>query len=149
MSDEARTVLVVSDDPCFSGQVSEFMLQVGIGTIRFTRTREALERARDLAPDLVLVHIPRGRLDPAWACYELLQSDSRIASIPVLLYAPPRALAQRAVGPPNRRPSVDQPAVSDMLIAQINSLIETGPSISDRAYAEPAEQRFPIGRDDL
>jgi CheY-like chemotaxis protein len=149
MSDEARTVLVVTDDPCFSGQLSELMLRSGVPTLCFAQTQQALERAHDLVPDVILIHVPRARMDTAWACFELLQSDSTIASIPVLLYAPPVALAQRVVGAPEGGSSADSLAASDRFIAQLSSLIGTGRSICYPADAEPAEKRFPIGRDDL
>jgi len=98
MSDEARTVLIVTDDPGFLGQVSELMLRAGVHTLRFAPTEEALKLTHALMPDLVLIHMaPNGR-DAGHTCYELLQSDAALACIPMLLYAPPAVLAERAVG---------------------------------------------------
>jgi CheY-like chemotaxis protein len=149
MSDAARMVLVVTDDPNFSGQVSELMLRAGVRTLRFSQTRQALELTRNLAPDLVLVHIPRTRMDTGWTCYEMLQSDSTIASIPMLFYAPPAAPVQSIGGAPSDGRCANPFTASDMLIAQISSLMRTAPSICYPAYAESVEERFPTGRDDL
>src|SRR5215212_677807 len=73
MSDDARTVLIVTDDPGCSGQISELMLRAGVHTIRFAATEEALKRTHACMPDLVLIHMTRSAGDAGHACYELLQ----------------------------------------------------------------------------
>ena len=148
MSDEARMVLIVTDDPCFSGQVSELMLRAGVHTLCFAGTSDALPRARKLAPDLIVVHIPRDRMSAGWECYQLLQSDASIAAIPVLIYTPPQVLAERVVGAPNR-PSLDDPqGFADLLTARLGPLIGT-PLAWPRGDTASYEQTLPTGRDDL
>jgi CheY-like chemotaxis protein len=149
MSSEAQTILVVTDDPCFSGLVSELMLRAGVQTLRFAKTQDALQQTRDLSPDLVLIHMPRERLDVGRASYEMLRSDSTIACIPVLFYTPPAVLGQRAVGVPVGGSSADALAGSDMLMTQIISLSSADLSSWRRTEPAPGEEQFPTGRDDL
>jgi len=149
MSDEARTVLIVTDDPGFSGQVSEQMLRAGVHTIRFAATQEALKLTHAFMPDLVLIHMARSGSNACHACYELLQSDSALACIPMLLYAPPARLAERAVGAPATSVSADWLNGADMLIGQISPLLGLASAAWPDANRESNEYRFPIGRDDL
>src|SRR5215213_2636853 len=149
MSDEARTVLIVTDDPGFSGQVSEQMLRAGVHTIRFAPTQEALKLTHAFMPDLVLIHMARRGRDAGHACYELLQSDSALACIPMLLYAPPIVQAERAVGAPATSAAPDWLNGADMLIGQISPLLGVASATWQRANRESNEYRFPIGRDDL
>jgi CheY-like chemotaxis protein len=148
MSDEARTVLIVTDDPGFSGQVSELMLRAGVHTLCFAGTSDALQRARKLAPHLIMVHIPRDRMSAGWECYQLLQSDASIAAIPVLIYTPPQVLAERVVGAPYQ-PAPDDPlGFADLLAARLGPLIGA-PLAWRRGERAAHEQALPTGRDDL
>jgi CheY-like chemotaxis protein len=149
MSDEARTVLIVTDDPGFSGQVSEQMLRAGVQTIRFAPTQEALKLTHAFMPDLVLVHMARSGSNAGQACYELLQSDSALACIPMLLYAPPIVLAERAISAPATSASPDWLNGADMLIGQISPLLGAASAPWQSANRESNEYPFPIGRDDL
>lgn len=149
MSDGARMILIVTDDPGFSGQVSELMLRAGVHTLCFAGTHDALRRARKLLPDLVMVHIPRDRMRDGWECYEQLQADPSIAAIPVLIYTPPQVLAERAVGTPYQQPSSDPLAAADLLAARIGPLFGMRPVAWARHETAAYEQPFPIGRDDL
>jgi DNA-binding NtrC family response regulator len=63
MSDEARTVLIVTDDPGCSGQISEQLLRAGVHTIRFAPTQEARKLTHAFMPDLVLIHMTRSASD--------------------------------------------------------------------------------------
>jgi len=149
MSDEARTVLIVTDDPGFSGQVSEQMLRAGLQTIRFASTQEALKQTHACMPDLVLIHMARTGSHAGYTCYELLQSDSALACIPMLLYTPPIVLAERAVGAPATSASPNWRNPADTLIGQISPLLGVASAPWPSANPEPNEYRFPIGRDDL
>jgi CheY-like chemotaxis protein len=149
MSDEARTVLIVTDDPGFSGQVSELMLRAGVHTIRFAPTQEALKLTRHFMPDLVLVHMPRGCLAIGWECYHMIQSDATLTAIPILFYASPGLLAERAVGAPTERHIGDRLAVPDRLIGQISPLLGIASATWQSTNRESNECQFPIGRDDL
>src|SRR4051794_16429822 len=116
MSSEARTVLIVTDDQSFSALVSDLMLRAGIRTIHFAQNQEALHLTRQLMPDLVLIHRRRDGIDIGHACYETLTSDSKIACIPILLYPPPIALGERAVGAPVTSASTDRLNAAHLLI---------------------------------
>jgi CheY-like chemotaxis protein len=149
MSDEARTVLIVTDDPSFSALISELMLRAGVQTIRFAQTQEALKLTRHLMPDLVLIHIARGSADAGHVCYETLQSDSALAHIPMLLYAPPIALSERAIGAPAMSVSADRHHLADRLVGQISPLLGIASPLRQHADHGSNEYAFPIGRDDL
>jgi len=149
MSDEARTVLIVTDDPRFSGQVSEQLLRAGIRTIRFAPTQEALKLTHSFMPDLVLIHMARSGSDAAYACYELLQSDSALACIPMLLYTPPSVLAERAISAPATSAAPNWLNRADILIGQISPLFGVASATWLSATCEPNEYPFPSGRDDL
>jgi len=149
MSDEARTVLIVTDDPGFSGQVSEQMLRAGVHSIRFAPAQEALKLTHACMPDLVLIHMARSGSDAGHACYTLLQSDAALACIPMLLYVPPIVLAERAVGAPATSASPDGLNGADRLIGQISPVLGAASAMWPSAYREANEYRFPSGRDDL
>jgi CheY-like chemotaxis protein len=127
MSSEARTVLIVTDDPSFSALVSDLMLRAGIRTIHFARNQEALKLTRQLMPDLVLIHRRRDGIDLGHACYEILTSDSKIACIPILLYTSPLALGERAVGAPATSTSTDRLNAANVLIGQISTVLGVAP----------------------
>jgi CheY-like chemotaxis protein len=148
MSDEARTVLIVTDDPGFSGQISELVLRACVHTIRFAPTEEALKLTHAFMPDLVLIHMTRSARDAGHACYALLQSDAALACIP-MLYAPPTVLAERAIGAPATSASHDWLNEADMLIGQISPLLGVAPALRQSTNRGVNEYRFPIGRDDL
>ena len=149
MSDEARTVLIVTDDPGFSGQVSELMLRAGVHTIRFAPTKEALKRTHACMPDLVLIHMTRSAGDAGQACYALLQSDAALACIPMLLYAPPTVLAEHAIGAPAASAAPDWLNEADMLIGQISPLLGVASATWQRTNRESNNYALPLGRDDL
>ena len=149
MSDEARTVLIVTDDPRCSGQISEQLLRAGVHTIRFAPTEEALKLTHAFMPDLVLIHMAHSAGDAGHACYALLQSDSALACIPMLLYAPPTVLAERAVGAPATSAAPDWLNEADRLIGQISPLLGFGPAAWQRTNREPNNYALPLGRDDL
>jgi DNA-binding NarL/FixJ family response regulator len=144
MSDAARTILIVTDDPIFSGEVAELMLRAGVRKVRFAGSHEALDLTRAIAPDLVLLHMPSGQMELGWGCYTMLRADATTAAIPVLMYAPPCEL-ERAVGEAALAP----PLVStDWLPAQVSMLVGGSARSRMRADDDVAE-RFPTGRDDL
>jgi CheY-like chemotaxis protein len=149
MSSAARTVLIVTDYPSFSAPVSELMLRAGVQTIRFTQTQEALNLTRHLMPDLVLIHIARDGTDAGYACYEILASDSALASIPMLLYAPPVALRERAVGATATGVSTDRLNGANMLLGKISTLLGIAPLAWQRTGPGSNDYGLPIGRDDL
>jgi len=149
MSDEARMVLIVTDDPGFSGQISELMLRAGVRTLRFAPTQEALKLTHACMPDLVLIHMTRSAGDAGHTCYALLQSDSALACIPMLLYAPPSVLAERAVGAPATSASSDWLNRADMLIGQISPLLGVASATWQRTNHKSNNYALPLGRDDL
>src|SRR5215217_2017614 len=149
MSDEARTVLIVTDDSGFSGQISEVMLRAGVHTIRFAPTEEALKLTHAFMPDLVLIHMAHSARDAGQACYALLQSDAALACIPMLLYAPPTVLAERAVGTPATSASSDWLNRADMLIGQLRPLLGVASAAWQNTNHTSNNYALPLGRDDL
>lgn len=143
MSDEARTILIVTDDLAFSGQVSELMLRAGARKVQFAGSRDALDMTRAVAPDLVLLHVPHERGETSWDCYATLRADTTTSSIPVVLYAPPRE-QERAVGAAAPEP----PGQPDRFLAQM-SMLMGGSARQQRRLDDGVAERFPTGRDDL
>jgi hypothetical protein len=129
--------------------MSELLLRTGVRTVRFAQTNNALEVMRYLTPALVLFHIPQEQLDAGWAYYARLLFDPVVASMPVLLYTSPFALHRRLVGGQYGDLSADGLAESDMLTAQVSSLIGATRPTWQRVHAASSEQPFPTGRDDL
>jgi CheY-like chemotaxis protein len=143
MSNAARTILIVTDDPTFSGEVTEVMLRAGVRKVRFASSHEALDLARVIAPDLVLLHVPSEQIEAGWGCYAMLRADATTSTIPVLMYAPSCEL-ERAVGEAAAAPLVP----ADRLLAQVSMLI--GGSARQRIRNDDDfAERFPTGRDDL
>src|SRR5689334_15861492 len=97
LSDVARTVLIVTNDLDFSGQVSDLMLRAGVQTICFAQFANALQLTQILAPDLVLIHAPREHSAAGWACYQMIQSDATLGSAVALISMPASAPLERAV----------------------------------------------------
>jgi CheY-like chemotaxis protein len=126
MSEEARTVLVITDDRSFSALISEHMLRAGVQTIRFAQTHEALTLTHDLLPNLVLILMTRDGSNLGQECYAMIRSDPALAGIPILLYVAP--LAERAVGASAAPQSIDGTQAPDRLIRQISALLGLAPA---------------------
>lgn len=149
MSDVARTVLIVTNDLDFSGQVSEHLLRAGVRTIRFARFANALELTQRLAPELVLIHAPREHVAAGWACYQMIQSDTTLRSIVALISVPASALIEHAAAAPAQALAATHRARSNMLTAQISALLTVALPARLAAGSQPSEHAFPIGRDDV
>jgi hypothetical protein len=146
MDDAMGSVLVITDEPAFSAQLSELILRAGVQKLCFARMAQASERIRQVLPAPILLHIPNAHLPAGVACYTQLQSDAMTAAIPKLLYAPAAALSERVVGAADQLADTEQISASDLLTAQmIQGLLLT------RRRTEPAsnEQALPHGWDDL
>lgn len=142
MSEAARTILIVTDDLIFSSQISELMLRAGARTLRFASSCDALEVARGLTPNFVLLHVPSEQLAAGWECYAALRSDRAIATIPILLYTPP-CEQERAVGA-----AAGVTAHAEHILAQI-SVLTNNPEQEERWLEDGKVQWLPTGRDDL
>ena len=146
MYDTIGSVLVVTDEPGCSGQLSELIMRAGVLTLCFARTSQALEQTRHVLPALILLHVPNAHLPAGVACYTHLQSDAIAAAIPKLFYTPAAVLLERAVGAATQNADAERPTESDALVAQLvrGILLARQP-----APPEPNEQAMPHGRDDL
>lgn len=150
MSDDARVILVVTDDPSLSALISEPLLRTGAQEIRFAQGHDAVDLARELLPAMVLVHAQPGCLDDAWDCFHMLQSDEVARTIPALLYAPPQeVLLERSVGEPLvSAPGRQRAAPPGPLPARHSARLGAS-APSPRASYSLREQGLPLGRDDL
>jgi len=79
----------------------------------------------------------------------LLQSDTALACIPMLLYAPPAVLAERAVGARATSASSDWLNGANRLIGQISPLLGVASAAWQRTNRESNNYALPLGRDDL
>jgi len=142
MSDTPRTILIVADDPVFSGHISELLLRAGVRAVRFASSRDALEVIRANAPNMVLLQMPREQLESGWNCYMTLRSETALSAIPILIYTPP-CEQDRTVGS-----ALEMPGHIYQTLAQL-SLLLGGPAHQLRWNADEYVERFPTGRDDL
>src|SRR4051812_17943291 len=118
------------------------MLRAGLRTIRYASTQEALKLTHSCMPDLVLIHMARTGSNAGYTCYELLQSDSALACIPMLLYTPPIVLSERAIGAPATSASPNWGNRADTLVGQISPLLGVASAAWPSAIPESNEYRF-------
>jgi CheY-like chemotaxis protein len=81
---ESRDVLVVDDDPGIREAIQRLLEHAGLRVRTAANGREALERVRAAAPDLILMDYQMPEMDGV-ACCEELKGNPETASIPVLL----------------------------------------------------------------
>ncbi|MFQ5843886.1 MAG: response regulator [Planctomycetota bacterium] len=84
ISREARTVLVVDDDPTIRDTIRTLLERAGLRVRTATHGGEALEQVAEEAPDLILMDFQMPRMDGVTAC-EALKKNPGTQRIPVLL----------------------------------------------------------------
>src|SRR5438876_7128149 len=80
---ERRRVLVVDDYPDAREMYSEYLEFSGFDVIEAENGIEALQRAVDAAPDIILMDLSLPVMD-GWEATRRLKADKRTASIPVV-----------------------------------------------------------------
>lgn len=140
-----QSVLIVSDEPVFSGQLSEMLLRVGVPSLVFVSSAQAMERVHQVLPTLILLHATNAYLSRGITCYQQLQSDPIASAIPTLFYTPALVLSEREVGAAPQK--TEQHIESDVLVARfVESILLARQRIEPEA---DMVQTMPHGRDDL
>jgi CheY-like chemotaxis protein len=82
--DAKRTVLVVDDEPDVVAYLEMLLQDHGYATLSAADGREGLEKARELAPDLICLDITMPG-ESGVRMYRNLKEDPRLARIPVVI----------------------------------------------------------------
>lgn len=80
---ERPRVLIVDDYPDAREMYSEYLQYSGFEVVEAENGMEALERAVDTAPDIILMDLSLPVMD-GWEATRRLKADARTASIPVV-----------------------------------------------------------------
>lgn len=83
-TDRRGRILVVDDDVDMLHALRETLEHEGYGVDVATNGKEALDRARGDAPDLILLDVMMPEMD-GWQFRKLQKADPRIANIPVVV----------------------------------------------------------------
>jgi CheY-like chemotaxis protein len=82
--DEKRTVLVVDDEPHVVAYLEMLLQDHGYATSSAADGREGLDKARELAPDLICLDVTMPG-ESGVRMYRNLKEDPRLAGIPVVI----------------------------------------------------------------
>jgi two-component system cell cycle response regulator DivK len=117
-------VLVVEDYPDAREMYSAYLQFSGFEVAEATNGVEAIEKAQDLVPDIILMDLALPRMD-GWEATRRLKGDARTSHIPIVALTG-HALAGHAEGA--RQAGCDafvtKPCLPDALVAEIKRLLE-------------------------
>jgi two-component system, cell cycle response regulator DivK len=121
---ERPRVLLVDDYPDAREMYSEYLEFSGFDVIQAGNGQEALQRAVDAAPDIILMDLSLPVMD-GWEATRRLKSDSRTAAIPVVALTG-HALAGISEGA--KRAGCDafvtKPCLPEDLVKEIRRILE-------------------------
>jgi PleD family two-component response regulator len=83
MKDAVSTIQIVDDDPAMVMLLKKHLTTAGYDVVTASRGAEALDRARENAPDLFLLDVDMPELDGLEVCRRLKQ-DPRLCQVPVI-----------------------------------------------------------------
>jgi len=119
-------VLLVDDYPDAREMYTEYLEFSGFNVIEAGNGMEALQRAVDTAPDIILMDLSLPVMD-GWEATRRLKADHRTASIPVVALTG-HALAGHSKGA--KEAGCDsflaKPCLPDQLVAEIRRMLATG-----------------------
>src|SRR5690349_6211890 len=78
------TILFVDDEPSIVDVLTRFLTREGYNVVTATNGREALERAKQYWPDIIILDVTMPEMDGFTAC-EKLKADGDTTDIPILL----------------------------------------------------------------
>ena len=117
-------VLVVDEYPDAREMYSAYLQFSGFEVAEATNGVEAIEKAQDLVPDIILMDLALPRMD-GWEATRRLKGDARTGHIPIVALTG-HALAGHAEGA--RQAGCDafvtKPCLPDALVAEIKRLLE-------------------------
>ena len=128
---EQPLVLVVEDYQDAREMYAAYLQFSGFTVAEAANGVEAIDKTRDLLPDIVLMDLALPRMD-GWEATRRLKADPRTKHIPVVALTG-HALAGHAEGA--REAGCDafvtKPCLPDMLVAEIKRVLEQHPEASD------------------
>jgi two-component system, cell cycle response regulator DivK len=77
-------ILLIEDDPDCRTIVRTYLEHVGFEVLEENDGEEGVKRAREEAPDLILMDISLGGID-GWEATRILKADPRTAPIPIIV----------------------------------------------------------------
>jgi two-component system, chemotaxis family, chemotaxis protein CheY len=95
MSEDARTVLVVDDDPGILDVLEQALDAEGYRVVMASNGREALRRVFERRPDLMLVDLMMPVMD-GWTFVRECRSIDHVANTPVIILSAARNVEQAA-----------------------------------------------------
>ncbi|MCC7416734.1 MAG: response regulator [Acidobacteria bacterium] len=134
MKNATRTprVLLVDDYPDAREMYSEYLQFSGFEVVEAGNGMEALQRALDSPPDIILMDLSLPVMD-GWEATRRLKADPRTAQIPVVALTG-HALAGISEGA--RKAGCDafvtKPCLPDELVREIRRILDTSPSSAAR-----------------
>jgi CheY-like chemotaxis protein len=134
---ERPLVLVVEDYQDAREMYAAYLQFSGYGVAEAANGVEAVEKAQELLPDIVLMDLALPRMD-GWEATRRLKADPRTRHIPVVALTG-HALAGHAEGA--REAGCDafvtKPCLPDALVAEIQRLLDRQPTKSDNKASSP------------
>jgi two-component system cell cycle response regulator DivK len=122
--DERPKVLLVDDYPDAREMYSEYLEFCGFEVVEAANGMEALERAVDAAPDIILMDLSLPVMD-GWEATRRLKADTRTASIPVVALTG-HALAGISEGARNAGCDgfVTKPCLPEDLVKEVRKVLD-------------------------
>ena len=128
MGTAKRQVLLVDDDPSILKMHGKRFELAWYGVITAADGEEAMAKAREHLPDVIVLDIELPKLDGFGVC-QAVKQDPATASIPILMFTakgpPPESLAERGLG---ADVYISKSALATVLLEQVATLLERRPS---------------------
>jgi two-component system cell cycle response regulator DivK len=131
-------VLLVDDCPDAREMYAEYLEFSGFEVVQAGNGMEALERAVDSAPDIILMDLSLPVMD-GWEATRRLKADARTASIPVVALT-----GHELVGLLERACNVEcdglvtKPCLPEDLLQEIRRMLEASPASTEKVRGRPA-----------
>ncbi len=81
---ELRQALLVEDSPTAVEKMVRYLRELGVDTVTVTNGREAIDQARQMRPDFIMLDIMLPDM-PGWEVITALKEDGRTAAIPLIV----------------------------------------------------------------
>ena len=138
-TNERPTVLLVDDYPDAREMYSEYLQFSGFNVVEAANCMEALQRAVDTTPDIILMDLSLPVMD-GWEATRRLKADERTAGIPVVALTG-HALAGISEGA--RQAGCDafvtKPCLPEDLVKEIRKVLDDPPSRRGRRTSKYAK----------
>jgi len=142
---DRRRVLLVDDYPDAREMYSEYLQFSGFDVVEAANGMEALQKAADTRPDIILMDLSLPVMD-GWEATRRLKADKRTASIPVVALTG-HALAGISDGAKKAGCDafVTKPCLPEDLVKEIRRVLDDEPSAAARKAGRSAKNAKTIG----